>query len=116
MKKKATLVLRVLLGLLFLLVGGAKLTATLQTVEFFTAIGWGQWFRYLTGVLDVIGAVLLFVPRWSFYGATTLVCTVGLATVLCVIRLHQNPSAPLVLTMLAATVMWLTRPQQTKDR
>jgi putative oxidoreductase len=54
--------LRVVLGLIFLAIGTTKLTGTGHTVEYFAAIGWGQWFRYLTGVLDITGAVLLFVP------------------------------------------------------
>jgi putative oxidoreductase len=75
-------VLRVFLGLAFLTIGAAKLTGSLHTVQTFTAFGWGQWFRYLTGLLDVAGALLLFVPRWTCYGALLLACTVGLGTVL----------------------------------
>lgn len=102
-------VLRVLLGLIFLAIGAAKLIGTLQTVQFFAAIGWGQWFRFATGLLDVAGAVLLFVPHWTSYGAVLLVCTVGSATVICLTILHQNPAVPLALTLLAATLAWLTR-------
>jgi len=47
--------LRVVLGLVFLYVGTTKVTGTGHTVEYFAAIGWGQWFRYLTGVLDIGG-------------------------------------------------------------
>ncbi len=70
-------VLRVVLGLTLLAIGAAKLTGAAQTVQLFAAIGWGQWFRDLTGLLDVAGAVLLFVPRWTCYGAVLLACTVG---------------------------------------
>jgi uncharacterized membrane protein YphA (DoxX/SURF4 family) len=105
-------ILRVLLGLAFLAIGGAKLAGTWYTVQFFAAIGWGQWFRYLTGLLDVAGAVLLFLPRWTCYGALLLACTVGLATVICLTLLHQNPAVPLALMLLAATLAWLTRPRR----
>jgi hypothetical protein len=27
-----------------------------------------QWFRYLPGLLDVTGALLVLMPRWSCYG------------------------------------------------
>ena len=103
--------LRVILGLAFLAIGAVKLTGTAQTVELFTAIGWGQWFRYLTGSLDVAGAVLLFVPRWTCYGALILTCTVGSATLICILLLHNNPAVPLALTLLAATLAWVTRPR-----
>jgi uncharacterized membrane protein YphA (DoxX/SURF4 family) len=105
-------ILRVVLGLTFLAVGATKLTGTAQTVELFVAIGWGQWFRYLTGSLDVAGAVLLFVPRWTCYGALLLVCTVGSATMFYLLLLHNNPAVPLTLTLLAATLAWMTRPRR----
>ena len=103
--------LRVLLGVVFLAIGGAKLAGAWQTVDFFAAIGWGQWFRYLTGLLDVVGALLLFVPRWTCIGALLLVCTVGSATLICVLLLHNNPAVPLILTLLAASLAWLTWPR-----
>jgi hypothetical protein len=44
-------------------------------VELFDAIGLGQWFRYVTGSLEVLGAVLLLIPRLSGLGALLLVGT-----------------------------------------
>jgi hypothetical protein len=41
--------LRVIVGLAFLLIAATKLIGTAATVEYFEAIAWGQWFRYLTG-------------------------------------------------------------------
>jgi hypothetical protein len=35
----------------------------------------------MTGLLDIAGAVLLFVPRWTCYGAIVLACSVGLVRV-----------------------------------
>ncbi len=111
----ATGVLRVLLVLAFLTIGTGKLTGSLGTVGWFAQLGWGQWFRYLTGLLDITGALLLFVPRWTCYGALVLACTIGTATVLSVLfPLHQNPLVPLVLTLLASALAWLTRPRRGK--
>jgi len=68
---------------------------------------------YFTGLLDIAGALLLLVPRWTCYGALVLACTIGRATVLNVLfSLHQNPLVPLMLTLLAATLAWLTRPRR----
>ena len=103
-------VLRVLLGLAFLTIGVAKLTGTLHTVQTFEAFGWGQWFRYLTGLLDLAGALLVLVPRWTFYGALLLSCTIGLAAVLSLRRPIDFWPA-LSLTLLAATLAWQTRPR-----
>jgi putative oxidoreductase len=91
LRSVAVWLLRVVLGFAFLGVGIMKLTGTGHTVEWFAAIGWGQWFRYLTGCVDVLGAALLFVPRWTRYGAIALTCSVGLASLISVTVLRGNP-------------------------
>src|SRR5258705_9765852 len=54
---------------MFLMVGFFKLSGDPQMVGLFDAIGFGQWFRYVTGSLEVLGAVLLLIPRLSGLGA-----------------------------------------------
>src|ERR1700734_3870967 len=61
-----------LAALAFLAAGGSKLAAAPAMVEIFAKLGAGQWFRYLTGTLEVIGAVALLLPRAAFYGAVLL--------------------------------------------
>lgn len=102
-----TWLLRVLLGIAFLGIGIEKLTGTMGTIPFFDAIGWGQWFRYASGALDTAGALLIFVPRWTSYGALIITCTVGLGTILCFTMALYNPIFPLVMTLLATTLVWL---------
>lgn len=102
-----TWILRVLLGVTFLGIGIEKLTGTMGTIPFFDAIGWGQWFRYFSGALDTAGALLIFVPRWTSLGALIISCTVGLGTFLCFTKALYNPIFPLVMTLLAATLVWL---------
>src|SRR5438128_2966729 len=58
---------------MFLMVGFLKLSGDPRMVGLFDAIGLGQWFRYVTGSLEVMGAVLLLVPRLSGLGALLLV-------------------------------------------
>jgi putative oxidoreductase len=57
---------------MFLMVGFFKVTGDPQMVGLFDAIGLGQWFRYVTGSLEVLGAVLLLIPRLSGLGALLL--------------------------------------------
>src|SRR2546422_11452817 len=52
-------VLQIAAAGMFLMVGFLKLSGNAQLVGLFQAIGLGQWFRYLTGSLDVAGAILL---------------------------------------------------------
>jgi putative oxidoreductase len=114
----ASWVLRIILGLLFLEIGITKLTGTAHTVDWFAAIGWGQWFRYVTGFFDVAGTALLFLPRCARYGATVIACSVGTGTVISFTVLRHDPVwgspamrlVPLILTILAIGLAWLTRP------
>jgi putative oxidoreductase len=65
-------VLCVLAAAEFLFAGGLKLISAKIEVDLFAAIGWGQWFRYFTAVLEVLGAVGLLIPRRSRRAALLL--------------------------------------------
>jgi uncharacterized membrane protein YphA (DoxX/SURF4 family) len=114
--------LRVALRLVFLYVGATKFTGTGQTVEYFAAIGWGQWFRYLTAAFDIAGTVLLFVPKWTYLGASLLACSVGTGAMLSLTVLRGDATwgstgmvvMPLALTSLAVLLAWLARPGYTQ--
>ena len=56
-------VLQGVLAAAFLLLGFAKITGAESMVAAFEAIGAGQWFRYLVGALELLGAVGLLIPR-----------------------------------------------------
>ncbi|GFZ96687.1 DoxX family protein [Dyella caseinilytica] len=102
-----TWILRILLGVTFLGIGIEKVTGTMGTIPFFDAIGWGQWFRYFSGALDIAGALLILIPRWTSLGALIITCTVGLGTYLCFTMALFDPTFPLIMTLLAATLAWL---------
>ncbi len=111
-------ILRCLIGLIFAVVGTTKLTGTGNTIDYFTAIGWGQWFRYVTGSLDLLGVALLFLRHLAPYGAVIIALSAGLATLISLTVLQGNPIwggpvmvlVPLIITTLAITLAWLTRP------
>ena len=44
-------------------------------VSSFDKIGIGQWFRYVTGVIEIASAILLLIPRLTPVGAALFVCT-----------------------------------------
>ena len=102
-------VLRVLLGAAFIGAGGAKLAGVQAMVEIFDKVGIGQWFRIVTGLLEVSGAILLLVPRLTFYGASLLVIVLLGAVTAHLTVLGGNPAPPLVLLVLNGLTAWLTR-------
>src|SRR4051812_17595898 len=54
--------LRIVLALLFLATAFAKLSGQAMMVTEFDTIGLGQWFRYLTGALELIAAIAVLIP------------------------------------------------------
>jgi len=58
-------VFQVLGAILFFIAGFAKLSGDEQLVQMFTAVGIGQWFRYVTGLIEVASAILLLIPALS---------------------------------------------------
>jgi len=77
-------------------------------VALFDAIGWGQWFRYVTGTVETSAAVLLLIPSAAVFGAMLLIPTM-IGAVTANLFLGQTPIPPLVLLILASTVAWLRR-------
>jgi putative oxidoreductase len=69
-----------LLALVFLYFGASKFSSreTFWT-ELFARIGMGQWFRYFTGSLEVVCAVLLLIPGTAAIAAALLACTMAAA-------------------------------------
>ena len=102
--------LRILLALAFGAAGAAKLAGAPQMVQVFEAIGFGQWFRYVTGVVEVGGAVLLLVPATGFLGALLMAATMAFAVVTHVVLIGGSPVPAIVLTLLSAFVTWRLRP------
>lgn len=65
----------ILVAVIFLAEGAAKFPESRLWVRMFDQIGFGQWFRYFTGVVEVTGALLLLIPAFRIVGVFLLVCT-----------------------------------------
>ena len=102
-------VLRVVVGLAFLAAGASKLAGAPAMVAMFEKIGFGQWFRILTGLLEVAGAIGLFVPRFAVYGASLLAIVMVGAVGFHLTILGGNPAPPIVLLLLATSIVWLSK-------
>ena len=73
---------QILLAAFFLfMAGGSKLAGAHGAVQEFAAIGAGQWFRYLVGIVEVAGAIALLTPRLSGLAAVWLAADMAGATI-----------------------------------
>ena len=107
-------VIQISAAAMFLMAGANKLSGNEQMVGMFQAIGFGQWFRYLTGSLEVIGGLLLFVPSLAGFGGLLMtgVFLGAVATHLFIIG--GNPTMAIVLLAASSFIAWGRRDRTLK--
>src|SRR6266850_7367196 len=91
---------------MFLMAGFFKLSGDPRMIGLFDAIGFGQWFRYLTGSLEVLGAVLLLIPRLSGLGALLLVGTMLGAVATHLFLVGGSPLPAIILLIVTGVTAW----------
>jgi putative oxidoreductase len=91
----------------FFLVGGAKLIGRPDMVELFRSIGFGQWLRYATGTIEVVGAAFLVVPFASGASAVALGGVMISATLIELFVLRRPPIAALACLSAHSYVAWV---------
>jgi putative oxidoreductase len=90
---------KALLAAAFAAAGGAKLASAQPMVAAFDMIGFGQWFRYLTGLIEITGAAALLVPAFAGFAALPLAATMAGAILA---HLTVLPGSPLPAVLLLA--------------
>lgn len=101
-------VLQVLLAAFFVFASAPKLLGDPTAVQMFDLIGFGQWFRYLTGALELVGAIGLLVPRLAGLAALGLAGVMIGATITQVFAFHTPGMAlmPLALVVVFLGLAW----------
>jgi putative oxidoreductase len=99
-------VLQIAAAGMFLMVGFLKLSGNPQLVGLFEAIGLGQWLRYLTGSLEVAGAILLLIPRTSGLAALMLAVVMVGAVITHVFIVGGSPRPAIILLIVTGIIAW----------
>lgn len=99
----------------FFLTGLDKLSDAPGMVQLFATVGFGQWFRYATGTIEVVGAVLLLVPRIAAAGAALLALTMIGALIAHFTVLPFPPVKPIILLVMMVFVFWVRLPEFRQD-
>jgi putative oxidoreductase len=60
-----------------------------EWVKFFDQVGFGQWFRYVTGVVEIVGGVLVAIPLAARAGLAIVAATMAAAVLIHVFVLHH---------------------------
>lgn len=106
-------VFQILLGL-FLIVASAlpKFAGQKEAVDTFAKIGWGQWFRYFTGVVELAGGIGLLIPRLAGLAALGLIgVMIGAAVTQVFVLVPAWALFPLALGAVFGVIAWARWPQ-----
>lgn len=96
----------------FLFFGAGKFTSNPNAawVVSFKQLGFADWFRYLTGVLEVVGAFLVLIPQTVSAGLILLMSTMTGAILAVLIVLHKPSEAFVAFALLCAMIsLWMHR-------
>jgi putative oxidoreductase len=100
---------------LFFFAGGSKLAGDAGMVQVFGTIGIGQWFRYVTGGLEVIGAAALLFPATAGLAAVMLALVMAGAVLTHLFIIGGSPALPVALLLAMGIVAWARRPKEIKS-
>ena len=100
-------VLRVAVAALFAFAAYLKLTGSAMEVDVFEKVGLGQWFRYVTGLIELGGALAVLWPPFSVAGAAALLLVDIGAFIAQVSVLHEDWIHTVVIGAIICAVIYL---------
>ena len=107
--KIADWALRLLIATAFAAAAAAKLAGAPPMVDIFAKLGFGQWFRYVTALVELSGALLIAIPASALLGALLLGATMVCAVAAHLTRIGGSPVPALILLALVTTVFLMRR-------
>ncbi len=115
-RRRATLVwaITVPLFLIMVIAGFTKFTAQQNWIESFAVFGAPLWLIPVVGILEIGGAVLLFVPSFAALGALLLAVTMFVATGVNVLGGQMTPAVITLLLTTAAVTLARLRSNQSR--
>jgi uncharacterized membrane protein YphA (DoxX/SURF4 family) len=97
-------------GLAMALAGASKFLASEMWVGAFEGWGYPGAFSYVIGVLEVLGAVAIFVPKYATYGAALIVVIMcGAAGTLLLNPGEMGPATPVANIVAFAIIAYARR-------
>ena len=104
--------LRGVIFAIFVFFGGGKFKTDTNAawIKLYNDIGFGQWFRYATGALELLGSLLMLFPQTVSAGLVILGATMVGAVLIDMIVLHRFADAIIPFSILCAMIaLWLRR-------
>ena len=94
-KNLALLVIRIVIGGIFIYTGWMKIADMASTIGYFSSMGIPAFLAYIVGYAEVIGGILLVIGLWNCLAASDLVIIMIVASILVAINSPQMVTVPL---------------------
>ena len=104
------------LGAIFITAGIVKASGIAFMVELFTSLGFGQWLRYVTALVELTGGALLLSGRLQYLAALALAVIMVGATDASIVVFDRSPIPPALTLLALLVVAWLRHPSGESDR
>lgn len=105
-----SIILQTLLTLMFLMASFGKLRGAETPIEEFEKLRLPQWFRIVTGIIELISAVALIIGYWDAswvaVGALLIICT-AIGGVLAQIRIKDSFKNMLIIIVIGFVAIFL---------
>src|SRR5262245_20117542 len=103
-------ILRIALGVIFIVVGFVKIPGSIHPmwVRLFERIGFGQWFRYFTALVEIVGGMLMLVPSATLVSGLLLASAMVGALLVHIFVIGVGVQSVVVFALLSGiiAVMW----------
>jgi putative oxidoreductase len=98
---------RIGVAVFYFLVGADKFGSDPHWLKLFHEIGAGDWFRYFTGIVEIIGGLLVLIPRTALIGLLVLSATMaGAVVILCLLGHAADALFPGFFFAVIAAMAW----------
>jgi putative oxidoreductase len=94
-KNLALLVIRIIIGGIFIYTGWMKIADMTSTVGYFASMGIPAFLAYIVGYAEFIGGILLVIGLWNCLASAVLAIIMIVAAILVALNAPQMVSTPL---------------------
>jgi hypothetical protein len=98
------------LAIVFIVAGTVKIAGLPFMVALFAQLGFGQWLRYLTGLVELTGGLALVSGRQQYLASLALAVIMVGATDASVVVFDRSPIPPFLTLLALLAIAWLRRP------
>lgn len=97
------LIIRIVLGVIFIYAGYMKLANMEQTIGFFAMMGFGTFWAYVVAIIELVGGILMVVG----YGTRIAGLLLGIIMIIAIVKVHAAQGFGMVMgpLMIAASAL-----------